>query len=205
MKSGLKFTIHLRWLVIWGIAIAAAIVALTWLFARSTQGQQEVIKFGASLLGATVAVLTLLYTAENIRSGNEERRLMAAARFIERWNSPGYYSSLKQDQRTLLIQLETLVPEARRERVESDAKSQTIAFEVLNFFEEMACLVRTESVNEDLLRSFFFSIAIRSHKMYEPWVYFRRNTQPTFCAEFERLVQRWLRANTEALPKLPPG
>ena len=84
MKDGLNITVHvkLRYLVLYVIVIVGCVLGLAFWYSRATVEVRQTIAYGSSLLGATIAICTLLYTAQNIRRANEEKKSTASAKFF---------------------------------------------------------------------------------------------------------------------------
>jgi hypothetical protein len=87
----IKIRLKIRFIIVYVLVTVSATVALTYLYSRANADLRQIIGYGSSLFGASVAVCALLYNAENLRISNREKQLSSAAKFIERWNNPSYY------------------------------------------------------------------------------------------------------------------
>ena len=194
MKDGFDLTVKFRmkYLALYVIVIVGCVVTLTIGYSRADDKLRQTISFGSSLLGATVAICTLLYTAQTMRRANDEKKSVASAKFLERWNNPSYFT-LKTDWRALNEEIEPLSPEARYKLLDGDLKKRTVAVEILNFYEEIAANMDAEAVDEELLKNFFRTLVTRYYEDYEYWIGQHRKTRraPAFCSSLEKLARRW--------------
>lgn len=191
-----RFTIQVtvRHMVLYAIAIAGIAAALAFGFSRADSDVRSVIAYGSSLFGAMVALLTLLYTAQNIKQANDEKRSAAAAKFAERWNSPSYLD-LKKQWRNLNeeMKMKKLTPEGRSTCLMNDVDKRMIVVEVLNFFEEMAVAVNTNALDAELLKRFFQTVVLRAWDRYGYWVaqYREGDGGRRIYTDLEELVSTW--------------
>lgn len=191
-KTEVVFKISIGYLALYFLLIAGIALGLACFYAQADANTRSIIAYGSSLLGAMIALCTLLYTAQNIRRSNEEKLSVAASKFMERWNAPSYFD-LKTRWRVLREELEPLSPEQRSIQLSSDSSKRTTAVEILNFLEEMAVAIHTRSVDEELLKRFFRSIVIRHWDIYEYWIRQHRKKPQSerFCIELEKVVDSW--------------
>jgi hypothetical protein len=193
-KRGITFRISLRFgpLMLYTLVIAAIATALAIWYAKSNVADRQVIAYGSSLFGAMIALSGLLYTAQNLRDANEEKRSIAAARFVERWNAPEFFE-VKSKWRKLQEEMETLSPEQRANALDQNLEKRTTVVEMFNFMEEMAVAINTSSVDEELLRRFFKTIVTRYYEDYETWIRHHREHRraPRFCCELEIVAPKW--------------
>jgi hypothetical protein len=187
-----RLTIHVTigYLVIYAVVIASIAAALAYFYARSNDDMRKVITYGSSLFGAMVALLTLIYTSQTIRQANDERKNAAAAKFIERWNTPSL-TPIKLQWWTLNHELDQLTPEGRSTMLAADPPKRMTATEVLNFFEEMAVAVNTTSADEELLKRFFRTIVLAHWARYSYWITeHRKQTETAECLWNCKSLQR---------------
>jgi hypothetical protein len=194
-KKENTFTIQVTvgYLIVYGLVIALIAGILAFWYSRSNDDMRKVIAYGSSLFGAMVALMTLLYTAQNIRQANDERKRSAAAKFVERWNTPGLTSS-KKDWWSLNDELGKLSPEERAKTLEAELSKRMTATEFLNFFEEMAVAINTASADEELLQRFFRTVLLTYWDRYSYWITEHRKTtgKVRVYIEFQQVVERWM-------------
>ncbi len=163
---------------------------------RSIKERRETITFATSLFGATVALYGLLRAADNIRKANLEKLGSQAIRFVERWDSPSLYE-LKKDWRVLNIALDQMTGTDSKEKrislLEDNLDNRMVAVEFLNFFEEIAIAVFTETVDEDLVKRYFKTIILKAHARYSPWIVRHRELREagSYWVELDKLVTSW--------------
>ena len=148
--------------------IALIAIGLAFAYYKASFGP-PVIAYGSSLFGAMIALSGLLYTAQNIRDANEEKRSIAAARFVERWNAPQFFD-VKSTWRQLQEEMDQMTPEQRSNALDQNLEKRTTVVEMFNFMEEMAVAINTSWVDEELLRRFFKTIVTRYYDDYEYWI-----------------------------------
>ena len=189
-----RLTIHVTigYLVIYALVIASIAAALAYFYARSNDDMRKVITYGSSLFGAMVAMLTLIYTSQTIRQDNDERKNAAAAKFIERWNTPSL-TPIKLQWWTLNHELDQLTPEGRSTMLATDLPKRMTATEVLNFFEEMAVAVNTMSADEEFLKRFSRTIVLAYWSRYSYWIteHRKRDGNSRVFVEFQKLAEAW--------------
>lgn len=199
-KRGITFRISLRFgpLLLYTLVIALIAVGLAYFYFRANTSDRQVIAYGSSLFGAMIALSGLLYTAQNIRDANEEKRSIAAARFVERWNAPQFFE-VKSRWRQLQEEMEVLSPEQRANTLDKDLAKRTTVVEMFNFMEEMAVAINTESVDGELLRRFFKTIITRYYEDYEVWIRHHRQHRraPRFCCELEIVAPKWKKSQDQ--------
>ena len=125
-----------------------------WHYRVGDAGRQT-LQFAAVLVGAAVAVFTLLL-------GRQTRRVSAALRFIERWNSPELVD-LRKGLRDLLRDAEKLDPITDADSSIKALDRRTTTVWILNFFEEMAIAIQSGEVEETILKDFFRTAALKSY------------------------------------------
>ena len=193
-KRGITFRISLTFgpLLLYTLVIAAIAAALAYFYAEANASNRQVIGYGSSLFGAMIALSGLLYTAQNIRDANEEKRSIAAARFVERWDAPQFFD-VKSQWRRLQEEMEALSAEQRANALNQVLEKRTTVVEMFNFMEEMAVAINTSSVDEELLRRFFKTIVTRYYDDYEYWIKHHRQHRraPRFCCELEIVAPNW--------------
>jgi hypothetical protein len=160
----------------------ALVAALTLWYLRTNGDGRATLQFAAVLVGAAVAIFTLL-------QGRQTKRVSAALRFIERWNSPDLVD-LRKGLRDLLRQAEGLPLVEDPGSVRALDRRTTIVW-ILNFFEEMSIAVQSGEVDETVLRDFFRTAALKTYAALEGWVKEHRPGHPTAFTEFERLCRKW--------------
>ncbi len=167
-------------------------VGLAFGYSKASPDIRSVITYGSSLFGAMIALCTVIYTAQNLRQGNEEKLSAASSKFIERWNSPSYFD-IKTQWREIHEALEKRSPQERAVDINSDLKKRTVVVEIFNFYEEMAVAINLGSVDEEVLKRFFRTIVLRYWYDYEFWVgQHRVNRQaPRFATELEEVARKW--------------
>lgn len=199
-----RITIHfsIGYLAIYVLVVIAIAGILDYAYFRVDTNLRSVIAFGCSLLGAMIAISTLLYTAQNLKASNREKKAVAAAKFIERWNHPSY-DSIRKACTELNTELDQLSPEARANVLLQDVTKRRTATELLNFFEEMAVIVNNEALDEDILQRFFRSLVIVYWDRYSYWVAKCRKDKrwPRVFCELEVMATKWKK---EEAPPPPP-
>lgn len=172
------------------LAVAAALVIHR--YGISNKEDRETISFAVTVLGSGVAIYGLMRAAENIRQSNAEKFRSASLNFVERWNSPGYWS-VKAEWRKLNEELDPLTPKQRDEVLDKDVAKRIVAVEILNFYEEMATGINNGSLDGDLLRGYWEPVILKSFERYEYWIrqHRIRKTAPGYFEELENLVKKW--------------
>lgn len=200
MNDGLSlnFRLRIRYPFLWCAAIVMLVCGLAYLYSRAGADLRQTITYGSSLLGATIAIISLIYTADTLNRSNREKSRAAAARFIERWNDPRYFD-LKQKWRSLTEEIEPLTPEQRFHCLDKDISKRTTAVEVFNFLEELSVAINIGSVDEDVVKRFFHTILLRYFTDYRYWIEQHRTSRraPRFCVELEEVARKWNRSRLE--------
>jgi Domain of unknown function (DUF4760) len=164
---------------------------------------RESIKFGAALFVAALTVASILFTAENIRAGTQERRAASAAAFISRFNDPEFFGQLLIWRRVFRA-IQKMKPERIAEYIEqaeypesaSSAEEQDdrrlIAIQIFNFFEEMAGAIYEEQADERVLLHYFDTILLPYYSATEPWIKLQQQGDSSrVYIRVEQLVRRW--------------
>jgi hypothetical protein len=172
------------------LAVAAALVIHR--YAISGKEDRETISFGVTVIGAGVAIYGLMRAADNIRQSNAEKFRSASLNFVERWNSPGYWT-VKAEWRKLSEELDPLTPKKRDEILAADIGKRIVAVEILNFYEEMATGINNSSLDGNLLRGYWEPVIINSFERYEYWIrqHRIRKSAPGYFDELEKLAAKW--------------
>lgn len=175
------------------LAVTALVIGAFTVFCYQTYVDfRAAIGFGATLFIASITIASILVTAENLRRGIQERKAVAAARFIERWNDPRL-RDLKDAWRVIFKKLKNLEPDDAAKRLADDEEDRGTATEVFNYFEEMAVAINTGAADEDLLRRVFSTVILNYFYAAEPWIQRHRKMQGNFgyYIEIEQVIQRW--------------
>ena len=133
---------------------------------------RDTLKFGAALLGGVTAIYALLLNVQ-------ARRGSAATKFIERWNDPKFEECRKAISATLDGEFDKIEVHTTRH--------------ALNFFEELAICAHRKEADEEILRDFFYTVALMYFRSTHTWIKERRQlrNQPTAYIHYEKLYGRW--------------
>lgn len=155
------------------VIVALGIAVIAW-YARATQ-QREAIKFGAELVGGAVAIYSLLLSVQAARTAS-------AAKFVERWNDPGFAAYRKA------------ISDALVAKDISHADRQ-VNLGVLNFWEEIAVAANRGDADETLLEEFFRTAAVRYFEVGRSWIQDQRDSLhwPSGYRQYQALAERWQR------------
>jgi hypothetical protein len=191
---------RVRYLLLYILVLLGIVSALAFFYSRSDESVRETIGYGSSLFGASIAICALLYNAENIRSGNQEKKREAASRLIERWNHPNYVP-LRTEARQLMLSTEGKRDELIQQ-LDSDVKARSLVVEQLNFFEEMAIAAGSGTADEEILNRFFGYLLPRTFFEYKPWIDRHRDIRkaPDYWAELEVIAKKWKDEHPGTIP-----
>ncbi len=148
------------------IGIAAVIVHYFWFDGRKT------IEFGAAVIGGGAAVYALLLNVQT-------RRAAAAAEFIKRYNSPDF--AVYRTEMGRALQLGKV-----------DAVNLEYIRTALSFYKEMSISIRRNEADEDILKEFFHTPAVRFWAVSRRWIQQRRdaNDQQSLYEWYEELATK---------------
>jgi hypothetical protein len=88
--NSISINLRVGYIALYVAILLLAVALLSYAYSRANQENRQTIAFGASLLGASIAILALLYNAQNVRIGIQDKKREAASKLIERWNHPSY-------------------------------------------------------------------------------------------------------------------
>jgi hypothetical protein len=192
-QVGWSFSVkfRVRYLLLYVAGLLIVVSALAYFYSKSSDSVRQTISYGSSLFGAAIAICALLYNAENIRIGNQEKKREAASRLIERWNHPSFVP-IRTEARQLMLSTEGKRDELI-EKLDSDVKARSLVVEQLNFFEEMAIAASSGTADEEILNRFFGYVLPRTFFEYKPWIDRHRDIRkaPDYWVELEAVAKKW--------------
>jgi hypothetical protein len=193
-NDGWKFAIPvtIKFSVAWLALVIILGVGVVWCYSRAADRDRPTIIFAVSILGGVLTIWGLLQATENLRRSNQEKKLTASASFVQRWNNPAYLE-LKRRWRLLNPVMDDLGEEAAAERLEQNIEERIVAVEILNFFEEIAISIETNTADEQLLKLYFHTIFLKSYERYGFWMKTHREKRhaPRYWNVCLPLMKKW--------------
>jgi len=159
---------------------------------------RETIVFGATIVGGAFVLYSHM-------KHSEENREKYAQKLIERWNSPSpefekwkdrlreaYAGKLELNKyiRKRSGTEEIVLPAEEKDR---EIRNQIVG--ILNYCEEVALAVRTNTADEELIQRILDTVLIMSWEKFQPWIAGERTTLgkngDALYIELQKVVERW--------------
>jgi hypothetical protein len=180
------------------ILLVIGVVLLTLGFYFEPTWRPTIEFFGAAI-GVAAGILSAYYIGGGLRITIEQRdsalsdeRISRAFAFAERWNAPTF-AQLREDWRKLLNELDGKQNHEACKVLLDDPHKQTVAADVLNFFEEIAYAVKSGVADGETLKKVHRSIVVRYYSTISPWIESvrRDQNQPSAYEHLEWLKNQW--------------
>jgi hypothetical protein len=178
------------------IVLFVAVLLLTLLYVKEESWRPAIV-FAGTGFGIEAGILSAYYVGRGLKVTIEQRdkalteeKISRAFVLASRWNEPNF-AKLREDWRALVTEVTGKDEHAVCEILERDHHKQTVASDVLNFFEELAFAARSGVAEMDTLKNVHRSIVIRYYSAILPWIARIRRNQPTAYEHFEWLRNKW--------------
>ncbi len=180
------------------VLLLIAIVGLTACFVWLPAWRPQVEFFGISA-GVAAGILSAFYVGRGLQITIEQRdralnddKISRAFAFAHRWNDPTF-AELREDWRALLKEIDGNGEAEICRILDGDHHKQTVAADVLNFFEEVSYAARTGVADMETLRQIQHSVVVHYFSTISPWIEKRRRDkkQQTAFEHLEWLANQW--------------
>jgi hypothetical protein len=171
-------------------ALALLVLAVTAAHVYLPTYRESIVFFSLAVTAAGTIGGTF-YLGASLRMAAVQQRQAASFSVMARWNSPELFHSRAVCYK--ILEAFRLHGANGVSQELSEEKTALNVRHVLNFFEEMAIVVKAQHVDEDLLGDAFAGLVIRAYNALSAWIANHRNEtgRPKIWAEFQWLFQRW--------------
>ena len=158
------------------LVLGTVVAGATWLH-YAYPNHRGTLEFFVGATATAAGILGAYYVGKGLRRSiqqqeiaNHDRGVTDALKFATRWNDPGSTTQRKQ-WRGLIKKARAI--DARPERIAvfcSAHETETLTYDVLNFFETMGLAVRREAADIATIEHFFGSVIEEYWDAVEPYV-----------------------------------
>lgn len=164
---------------------------LTVIYSKINESQRYLFDFLVAVFVASFLVYIAIYAYRGFITSIKINRTID---YISRWNHPDY-STMRATIRNVLKELESNRSKTLVGYLKENSEEEQDIVTILNFLEEVSCLIRDEIIDKDTMEKFYRGIIIRVYKQLSRYIESSRDERdnPKLYEHLEWLSIEWKR------------